>query len=637
MGDRFVEGAGVRAQRRVRSCAGSCALRCHHPSLRKGFARPPQAAGQQRVRAVSREGFSVPATATASNQAPANTGTHSWRIAYAHLCRLISAAETTYAQRSGYAKGGSENANSFSIARRNPRLLSLLAGLLCLNPDERLTPLQALAHPFFGAMIPFAIPLGSVVGLQRTEASPSAPGTLPRRTAARRAWAGAAVPIPRGLPNPPTRNEGPGPGPQYPAGAVILSTQTAATNGIVNSSMSTGAENQGNMAIRASAAACATASHTACRSPAHSPPAPSSNAFHVGAVPSSGTLLASVSFSTSTSRMQLPEMSQLQGGAGTIDETGGRDGSGSNGGTDVNVAPTRPNRFLSAATLAVLKSGLVASQYRPTHPSPRGVPSTATMTNPAREHRVDLQLETMTEPAIEAVHEPPKDQITRTQMPLPPVASLLSGEGKPPHKHKHNRFLTPAAFTKPNSAPTGRNAQAAAKQVASDKGPVSEATTRRERETTATRTRAKRSLVATRANDYLLPPKMEGSETQMENRIQRQPPKSTGGRREQRRKRSCIGQPTYSDAEVVKGNCGTVVDTRRGKSTPRRSQQEQGGSDRRRKSDDQTFSDFELAEEDHRTVSVVGRAKTPRRAAIVAGAAVRRLLDEDAETADDSM
>eukprot|EP00903_Cladosiphon_okamuranus_P007007 g6817.t1 len=38
---------------------------------------------------------------------------------------------------------------------QNLRLLSLLAGMLSFDPDERLTPLQALAHPFFGEALPF--------------------------------------------------------------------------------------------------------------------------------------------------------------------------------------------------------------------------------------------------------------------------------------------------------------------------------------------------------------------------------------------------------------------------------------------------------------------------------------------------
>ncbi|CAM9555400.1 unnamed protein product, partial [Discosporangium mesarthrocarpum] len=39
-------------------------------------------------------------------------------------------------------------------------LLDLLTGLLHLDPDERLTPHQALMHPFFGKVFPFSATLG---------------------------------------------------------------------------------------------------------------------------------------------------------------------------------------------------------------------------------------------------------------------------------------------------------------------------------------------------------------------------------------------------------------------------------------------------------------------------------------------
>eukprot|EP00752_Nemacystus_decipiens_P014221 g12650.t1 len=51
---------------------------------------------------------------------------------------------------------GRRSEGTAGVASQNPRLLSLLAGLLRFDPDERLTPLQALAHPFFGEALPFA-------------------------------------------------------------------------------------------------------------------------------------------------------------------------------------------------------------------------------------------------------------------------------------------------------------------------------------------------------------------------------------------------------------------------------------------------------------------------------------------------
>ena len=146
------------------SCDGCCANRCRRSGRHSEGSGPPQAAAGRRVLGSS-----------------GSTGSFGHGVAHAHLSRLISAAGGSVSPPPGSA-GTSSTSSSASeqdrrqqnnppvskprprrfvsstshIARQHPRLLSLLAGLLQFDPDERLTPLQALAHPFFGEAFPFA-------------------------------------------------------------------------------------------------------------------------------------------------------------------------------------------------------------------------------------------------------------------------------------------------------------------------------------------------------------------------------------------------------------------------------------------------------------------------------------------------
>lgn len=167
---------GVRETTEARgTCERSCTLLFHHASVGKGSSKVEKSAGlQQRT-----------------GQAQASKP-HRWQVAYAHLQRLISAADF------GRSSGGR---NRFSIARIDPRLLSFLAGMLCLDPDERLTPIQALVHPYFSEVFPFVIPLGSVDDARKAEAAPTARHDFARTSPAvpvSHASAGEALPVPRG-------------------------------------------------------------------------------------------------------------------------------------------------------------------------------------------------------------------------------------------------------------------------------------------------------------------------------------------------------------------------------------------------------------------------------------------------------
>ena len=161
------EGLGQQANfdrtARGSSCDGCCAQRCRRPGRNSDGSAPPQAAAGRRV--------------LGSAGSAGNSGN---RVAHAHLSRLISAAGAALSPLPGSADASSISSSAperdhrqqgnprvskplprrfasstAGVARQNPRLLSLLAGMLSFNPDERLTPLQALAHPFFGEALPF--------------------------------------------------------------------------------------------------------------------------------------------------------------------------------------------------------------------------------------------------------------------------------------------------------------------------------------------------------------------------------------------------------------------------------------------------------------------------------------------------
>ncbi|CAM9714227.1 unnamed protein product [Choristocarpus tenellus] len=124
--------------------------------------------------------------------APMDETVHSVHLAHDRLRRLLGSALV-----------------DVPLNQRNPYLLDLLAGLLKLDPDDRLTPHQALMHPFFGEAFPFAATLGvhisaglggDVTSLQ-TQPQIQSLTPVSVATTARFAHAGAAVPMPRGLPS----------------------------------------------------------------------------------------------------------------------------------------------------------------------------------------------------------------------------------------------------------------------------------------------------------------------------------------------------------------------------------------------------------------------------------------------------
>lgn len=185
MGDRPRLDREGQAQPASTPCDGSCAERCRLPDMRKGSSGGKQGAGIATTAPLlaARRGSSFPGS-TRRTEAPVARESCGWMTARAHLCRLVSAANAAAPVVQGAecatSSAGGYGSSASSAARRNPRLLSLLAGLLCLNPDERLTPVQALAHPFFGEVLPFAIPLAAAAGTHKVELAPTVP-TLANR------------------------------------------------------------------------------------------------------------------------------------------------------------------------------------------------------------------------------------------------------------------------------------------------------------------------------------------------------------------------------------------------------------------------------------------------------------------------
>ncbi|CAM9383956.1 unnamed protein product, partial [Pylaiella littoralis] len=176
------------------SCDGCCARRCRLPEVHSRGSTPFSARGSRRGLGSS-----------------SSTGCSNRRVAHAHLSRLVGAAGaasspacSTHDVAQHYEEDGISSASdqhdcrdnahackprprrfgpgTSSIARQNPRLLSLLAGLLCYDPNERLTPLQALAHPFFGEVLPFAaVPQTTTTpAVSQTAAEPTTPAGATR-------------------------------------------------------------------------------------------------------------------------------------------------------------------------------------------------------------------------------------------------------------------------------------------------------------------------------------------------------------------------------------------------------------------------------------------------------------------------
>lgn len=154
---------GSRSQIGGQSCSGSCAKRCRLPDLNLKTGGKSRAAETGKYLPRHR-GTAFPRV---RNEASAPE-LPSWQIAHARLCRLIRAADADASTAEGGSSksgGSSEHGpRSPGIARRHPHLLSFLAGMLCFDPDERLTPLQALAHPFFSEVLPFTMPAPRALG-----------------------------------------------------------------------------------------------------------------------------------------------------------------------------------------------------------------------------------------------------------------------------------------------------------------------------------------------------------------------------------------------------------------------------------------------------------------------------------------
>ncbi|CAM9412324.1 unnamed protein product [Ectocarpus fasciculatus] len=159
------------------SCDGCCALRCRRLSdLRGDGSAAPLAAAA----AAGRRGLGPPAGSTgcSSSEAcisrlmgapPPPPPQQAPAAAAATRHAAAAAANSTSEHHHHHRQHNNDprlarpkprrppSATSAVAGQKNKRLLSLISGLLRYDPDERLTPAQALAHPFFGETLPFAV------------------------------------------------------------------------------------------------------------------------------------------------------------------------------------------------------------------------------------------------------------------------------------------------------------------------------------------------------------------------------------------------------------------------------------------------------------------------------------------------
>ncbi|CAN0555669.1 unnamed protein product, partial [Ectocarpus sp. 12 AP-2014] len=173
----------------VSSCDGCCALRCRRLSdMRGDGSAAPLAAA-----AAGRRGLGPPAGSTGCSsseacisrligaplppppppppqQAPAAAGQAAAAAHSASEHHLGPHQHSNHPRLARPKPRRPPSATSAVAGQKNERLLSLISGLLRYDPDERLTPAQALAHPFFGETLPFAVlpPTAVAPGLGQT-------------------------------------------------------------------------------------------------------------------------------------------------------------------------------------------------------------------------------------------------------------------------------------------------------------------------------------------------------------------------------------------------------------------------------------------------------------------------------------
>lgn len=554
-----MEGTGIQAHVNNKSCVESCALHCRHASVGERPSRVEQseALWQRQMSAPGQGGASEQTTNAGTTQLPRASQLNRWQVACAHLHRLISAADV------GHSDG---DTNSCSIARRNPRLVSFLAGMLCLDPEERLTPLKALVHPFFGEVFPFAVPLAAAADVLKPVPSSTTTSGLARATSVRHASAGAVVPIPRGLPVPvmagETGNiaipqhyfstlgnlthqtmarkwvEGHGvlgmeaPGdpttpahPPKPAETSQISC-TASQVGVThresavmyqNSERCTltrpsGAAVAPSFAAQADRCASIPALH---RGPLHS--AVPSPAFSPGPSHLTGTLVASVCPSRSPydegGRPCGPRSLLLHADREHLTrEPKLRAGVGAiettrctKNITAANVPSKRRNRFLSAANVAALTPGLALTN-EDSRLNARRTP------RPQNGKQTDHEPSPPLESTCASLCRPSTDQVHDAPIPSPPAASF-SGRATRPDPRQRNRFLTPAVLAKLNPDVAERIMATAEVPTQGAKAIVGVASVTKEHEGRAFKniTRAKRSLEAACANYDLQGPNTGGA------------------------------------------------------------------------------------------------------------------------------
>ncbi|CAM9741257.1 unnamed protein product [Ectocarpus sp. 4 AP-2014] len=171
----------------VSSCDGCCALRCRRLSdMRGDGSAAPLAAA-----AAERRGLGPPAGSTgySSSEAcisrligaspPPPSPPQQAPAAAEHAAAAANSASEHHHRHRQHSNHPllarpkprrPPSATTAVAGQKNKRLLSLISGLLRYDPDERLTPAQALAHPFFGETLPFAVlpPTAVAPGLGQT-------------------------------------------------------------------------------------------------------------------------------------------------------------------------------------------------------------------------------------------------------------------------------------------------------------------------------------------------------------------------------------------------------------------------------------------------------------------------------------
>lgn len=604
------------------SCDGCCARRCRLPDVHSKELTPLSAR-------AGRRGLGSPGSAGSSN----------WMVAHAHLSRLIGATGAAPSsspgsthqvvhqhKEAGISSTASEHhdcrnnarvckprphrfgPSTSAIARQNPRLLSLLAGLLCYDPDERLTPLQALAHPFFGEALPFAaVPqTATIPAASRTKVELTTPaGTTRARPVAR---VGLSPPqqvaSPDLLHGSSVDNNG-----RHVQREAVTSRTLRPQNGSKTKSMQVWSDSTAAAAAtRLAVPSCAKASVSCSGAPTMPPYEAESDT-------------ANRELDPTVQLRRLAEMAEAMVKKGTDcysrARDGGADAGGSGGGigigigndtvsTAVALPSPRRNSVLNAALLARLKH-----EEQSTSTGTSRVPRTTTGEQQHQQYQHQQHQHQQGNPFFSKTSSAPSVGARATTSP-------------PARRRRPNRFLTPATLAMLNPDVGEKEAAAAAAEwLGWSAGRTRSSTSSSSSAATSAATAATRKHPSKRAT-----PPPDGKKSSLRTTPTRTP-----------RKPALKANHTHEKEWTEAGSEGEEEGT---DDSALRGQQRGPDTAARKRSRKSATGDWTRASESGSQGATPSRARgggrttTPRRAAVAAGAALLRLRDDD-ESSDGSL